>query len=89
MTLNSEAYIIAPGGLGTVDELFEILCLMQTGMIDKVPVIVFDLGGFGGVIDSTLLWMVEMGTISEKDLDLIHITSNQYKIMKILKEGLK
>src|SRR5213595_3035914 len=54
----SEAFVIFPGGFGTMDELFEALTLIQTGKVSNFPVILFDSRYWGGLIDcikSTML----------------------------------
>jgi uncharacterized protein (TIGR00730 family) len=71
----SYAFVVFPGGFGTVDELFEALTLIQTGKIDHFPIIVMgtDYWREGlGLLDK----MARAGTISRSDLDLIHATDS-------------
>ena len=71
----SYAFVVFPGGAGTVDELFEALTLIQTGKIESFPIIVMgtdywrEMVGFIGK-------MARVGTISPKDLDLIFVTDS-------------
>lgn len=88
LTFSAEAYIFFPGGFGTMDEFFEMLTLVQTGKIKKVPIILVgidywvDLQNF---IQRKLL--KEYETIDQKDLDLYHITDNEEEIVQIAKEA--
>jgi len=71
----SYAFVVFPGGAGTVDEMFEALTLIQTGKIENFPIIVLgtdywrDMVGF-------LHKMARAGTISPADLDLIFVTDS-------------
>lgn len=88
MTYSAEAYIYFPGGFGTMDELFEILTLIQTNKIGKVPVILVGedywrpLENF---IKETLRDNEE--TISPEDMDLFTITDDEDKILEIVKNA--
>ncbi len=66
--LRAKALACFPGGFGTLDELFEALCLMQTGKIDRIPVLLFGREFWDRVINFNAL--VEEGTISPRDLEL-------------------
>ncbi len=66
--MRARALVAFPGGFGTLDELFETLTLMQTGVIEKIPLILFGKRFWKSLINFEFL--VEEGTISEKDLDL-------------------
>lgn len=71
----SKAFVVMPGGVGTMDELFEVLTLIQTKKIanDK-PIVLFDSGFWNDTINFDS--MVERGTISKEDLDLFMITDD-------------
>lgn len=66
LTTRSRALVIFPGGFGTFDELFEILCLIQTGKSRPMPVLLFDEAYWRRVVGFEA--MVEHGVIDEEDL---------------------
>jgi hypothetical protein len=71
----AKAVIVFPGGFGTLDEMFEILTLVQTGkMTKKMPVILFGKEYWASVINFESL--VKNATISERDLELFHATDS-------------
>ena len=73
----AQAFVTLPGGFGTMDELFEVLTLMQTGKIDKVPVVLVGKEFWGGMVDWIKGTMLENhNNISEKDLDLFLVTDD-------------
>lgn len=69
----AQAFIVLPGGFGTMDELFEVLTLIQTGKITKVPVILMGSDFWNGLIDWIKGTMLSFGNISAEDLDLIPV----------------
>ncbi len=71
----SYAFIVMPGGFGTMDELFEALTLIQTGKIRNFPIVIFDKAFHKHLIDYIDAMKVA-GTISPEDLDLILITDS-------------
>lgn len=71
----AKAFIVMPGGFGTLDELMEILTLMQTQKMTKpTPIVLFGKEFWNKVINFEAL--IEFGTISRADLDLFHITDD-------------
>ncbi|MCB0375187.1 MAG: LOG family protein, partial [Sinomicrobium sp.] len=71
----SYAFVVFPGGMGTMDELFESLTLIQTQMIKDFPVIIFG-KEYHEQLYRHLDVMLEQGTISREDLDLLYITDS-------------
>lgn len=67
------AFIIMPGGLGTMDELTEVLTLMQTQKIRPFPIILFDSKFWKGFLDWLRGTVLTHGYISEEDFDLLRI----------------
>jgi len=67
------AFIIMPGGLGTLDELTEVLTLMQTHKMKPFPVILFSSSYWKGLLDWLQGNVLRQGFISEEDLDLLRI----------------
>ena len=71
----SYAFVVMPGGLGTMDELFEAATLIQTGKIEGFPVVVFGREYWKPLFD-LLHEMVRVGTIAPGDLDLLLMTDS-------------
>jgi len=65
----AEAMIIFPGGFGTMDELFEMLTLIQTGKQPRIPIVLYGKEFWRRLIDFDVF--VELGLIAEQDLDLL------------------
>ena len=74
----SQAFIIFPGGVGTLDELFEALTLAQTGHNIKYPIVLVGKEFWGGLIDWIKETLVSSGRMSEKDLDLFRLVDNAH-----------
>src|SRR5690606_10531270 len=72
----SVAFIIFPGGFGTLDELFEALTLIQTGKIYQFPVVLFGRHYWAGLLRWLQTRVVAEGKISPSDLDLILLTDD-------------
>ena len=72
--MRAKALVVFPGGFGTLDELFEVLTLVQTGKTKPAPIILFGTRFWNRLIDFELL--IEEGTISPKDLELFHRTDD-------------
>src|SRR5947207_5000096 len=72
----SVAFIIFPGGFGTLDELFEALTLIQTGKIYRFPVILFGRYYWAGLLRWLPARVLSEGKISDGDLDLMLVTDN-------------
>ncbi len=67
------AYVVMPGGFGTLDELAEIMTLIQTGKTRKIPIILVGAPFWKGLIDWIKQNMLQEGMVSENDLKLIQI----------------
>lgn len=80
----AQAYIIMPGGFGTLDELFETVTLIQTRRIRKVPVILVGTEYWQGLIQWVKDRFLKEKMISEKDLDLFHLLDDPEQIVKIV-----
>jgi uncharacterized protein (TIGR00730 family) len=72
----SVAFVIFPGGFGTLDELFEALTLIQTGKIYRFPVILFGRYYWAGLLRWLQARVLSEGKISDGDLDLMLVTDN-------------
>ena len=75
------AYIVFPGGFGTLDELVEILTLVQTKKTRKIPIILVHEPFWRGLLDWFKTTLVEEGTINPEDLDLIKILDKPQDIL--------
>ena len=72
----SQAFVVFPGGLGTLDELFEALTLAQTGHNIKYPIVLVGKEFWGGLIDWLKSTVIESGRMSEGDLDLFRLVDS-------------
>jgi uncharacterized protein (TIGR00730 family) len=72
----ASAFVILPGGFGTMDELFESITLVQTRKIQNFPIILMGKQYWSGLIEWIRNTMIPEGTILPADLDLIHITDD-------------
>lgn len=86
---HAKALVVFPGGFGTLDELFETLCLKQTHKLEKfnIPVLLYDPAYWKDLINFPKL--VDYGLISPKDLDLFHYFDSPDHGMEILKPKLE
>lgn len=78
----AQAYIIMPGGFGTLDELFETITLIQTQRIRKMPVILVGKDYWGGLIHWVKEKLLKEKMISEKDLNLFYLSDDPDEIVK-------
>ena len=79
------AYVIMPGGFGTLDELFEALTLIQTHRIRSFPVILMGSQFWAGLVEWLKKTLVKEKTISESDLDLFRIVDTPDEAVAIIK----
>jgi uncharacterized protein (TIGR00730 family) len=83
----AQAFVVMPGGFGTLDELFEALTLIQTEKIKKFPIVLFGSDFWSGLIDwikNTLL--EEYHNISPEDLDLIKVVDDVDEAVKYVSQ---
>lgn len=78
------AYVIMPGGFGTLDELFEAVTLIQTDRIKPLPVILFGSDYWAGLVDWIRCKLLGNGMISDKDMDIIHVTDDPDEVLEIV-----
>ena len=82
----AQGFVVLPGGMGTLDELFEVLTLIQTKKITKVPIVLVGKDYWSGLKDwITNVMFKEAGNINEKDLDLIPIVDNAEDAVAIIR----
>ena len=80
------AYIILPGGFGTMDELFESITLIQTHKIRPFPVILVGSNYWKGLLDWIKEVVLKEGKISPSDLEILQVTDEPEEIIKIIKK---
>lgn len=72
----SQGFIVFPGGVGTLDELFEVITLAQTGHAPKFPIILVGVEYWSGLINWLKSTVCAEGKMSEKDFDLFRIVDS-------------
>ncbi len=77
----ASAYVMLPGGFGTLDELAEILTLVQTGKSRRIPIILVGRPFWDGLIDWFANTLVKAGTISPQDLDLFQVLDRPEEVV--------
>src|SRR2546422_4104969 len=80
----SNAFIIFPGGFGTLDELFEALTLIQTHKIHNFPVVLYDTEYWQEMLDWLKGPMLAEGKIVEEDFGRLHLTDSPSEIVQII-----
>ncbi len=83
----SQAFVVLPGGFGTLDELFEAVTLVQTGKITRFPIVLVGTAYWSGLIDWIRTTMLPGGKISDRDLDLLQVTDDPSEVVRIIREA--
>ena len=83
----AQAFVIMPGGLGTLDELFEALTLVQTGKITRFPVILFGTAYWAGLLEWIRSSVLPGGKINAADLDLIRTSDDVEEVVRWIVES--
>ena len=83
----AEAFVIFPGGFGTMDELFEALTLIQTKKVSHFPVILYDSEYWGGLINWIRDTMLASDKILPEDAGLLILSDDPQEICKIVIEA--
>src|SRR6202453_2680992 len=81
----SQAFVVLPGGFGTLDELFEALTLVQTGKITKFPIVLVGSGYWNGLLGWMKETMLAEGNIGPEELELFQVADDPAEILKIIK----
>ena len=83
----AQAFVVLPGGFGTLDELMEAITLIQTSKIKKIPIILVGTSFWSGLIDWLKQTLLEQNnTISEGDLDLFSCVDTADEVIDLLKQ---
>lgn len=80
----AQAFVVMPGGFGTLDELFEAITLIQTKKIRIYPIVLVGTTYWTGLFEWIKSTMLSFGNISESDLDLIHMTDDSEEVVNII-----
>ena len=80
----ASAYVVMPGGFGTLDELMEALTLIQTGKARRIPLILVCSDFWGGMIDWFRERLVGEGMINPEDMDLIQLIDEPEKVVEAI-----
>lgn len=80
----ASAYVVCPGGFGTLDEMAEILTLVQTGKSRHIPIVLVNRAFWSGLLDWFQDTLVTQGMIQQEDLDLISIAETPEEVVKII-----
>ena len=80
----AEAFVIFPGGFGTLDEMFEALTLIQTGKIVDFPVVLFGRDYWGELVDWLRARALAEGMINADDLELLYLTDDPAEALAII-----
>ena len=83
----SVAFVVLPGGFGTMDEIFETATLVQTGKIHNFPIVVMGREYWGPLMEFLERRMLAEGMIDAKDLDLLHLTDSPTEAMAVIHDS--
>ena len=81
----SQAFVVLPGGFGTLDELFEALTLVQTGKITRFPIVLVGTSYWSGLLSWIRETVVGQGKISPADLDLLSVADEPDEVVRIIR----
>jgi uncharacterized protein (TIGR00730 family) len=83
----AQAFVVLPGGFGTLDELFEAITLVQTKKVTRFPVILMGVEYWAGLLDWMKQRMLDEGKVSAMDLDLIQVTDDVAEAVRIITDA--
>ena len=81
----SYAFVVLPGGFGTLDELFEALTLVQTGKITQFPIVLVGSRYWSGLLAWIKDTMVAEGKVAVEDLRLLHVADDPEEVVQLIK----
>jgi len=85
----AKAFVIFPGGYGTLDECFESLTLIQTERIDRFPVILYGSKFWGGLIEWIKEALLNGNKISKEDMDIFEIVDTPQDVIRVIQKFYK
>src|SRR3546814_564392 len=83
----SQGFVVLPGGVGTLDELFEAITLVQTQKVTSFPVVLLGVDYWSGLVDWLRGSVLAEGKISEADLDLFTLTDDVDLAVRLMVEA--
>ncbi|ALO66175.1 DNA-binding protein [Arthrobacter alpinus] len=83
----AQGFVVLPGGLGTLDELFEAMVLVQTSKVSQFPIVLVDRTFWAPLMDWIRDVMVEQGLVSAGDLDIVQLVDTAEEAVKLVMEG--
>jgi uncharacterized protein (TIGR00730 family) len=83
----AQAFVVMPGGFGTMDELFEALTLVQTGKVTSFPVVLFGSAYWSGLLDWLRATMIPDGKINPADLELVQLCDDVDEVVDIIRRS--
>ena len=85
----AQAIVLMPGGVGTLDEFYETITLIQTKKMKAVPVILVGTSFWKGLLEWMKNIMLKEGNISPEDMDLFHLTDSTEEVVQIIDDFYK
>jgi uncharacterized protein (TIGR00730 family) len=82
----SEAFVVFPGGFGTLDELFEAVTLVQTGKIHRFPVVLYGSDYWGGLLDWLRASVVAAGNVAADELEMVQVADSPAQVAQIVRD---
>ena len=83
----SDGFVVMPGGMGTLDELFEAVTLVQTGKVSSFPIVLVGSDYWRGLVDWIRGTLVDSGTISPGDVDLLPVVDTAQEAVDYVVDG--
>jgi uncharacterized protein (TIGR00730 family) len=83
----SQAFVVLPGGFGTMDELFEALTLVATGKITKFPIVLVGSSYWSGLLSWIKATMLAAGNIGPAELSLIEVADDPDDVVRLIREA--
>ncbi|MGC8805728.1 MAG: TIGR00730 family Rossman fold protein, partial [Candidatus Ratteibacteria bacterium] len=81
----AKGFVVFPGGFGTLDEFTEAITLVQTGRVEKFPVILVNRNHWEPLVDWMKNFLVKQSYIDEQDLKIINMVDTAEEVLKIIK----
>jgi len=80
----SQGYVVMPGGVGTMDELFEAMTLAQTGKITRFPIVLMGVKHWEGLVSWMRDTMLADKRINESDLEMLTLTDDVDEVVELM-----